>query len=144
IQRRGCSHERQVKFFHLLATFTLHSSSYRSPKKSAKSKKTSAPDTSAPEPSHPLSSKRSAAKDSPITLTSEGEEEKPGHTPRRYTTVVEGGKRKKVVDIVRTSYLCLANYCQPNAEQTSFHPELQDAVEELKAAIANGARRFPQ
>ena len=55
----------------------------------------------------PLTPKRNGTKDSPIALTSDGEEEKPSlglgaeKKRRRYLTVFEGGKKKKVVDFVR-------------------------------------------
>ncbi|KAF8883557.1 hypothetical protein BD779DRAFT_1443838, partial [Infundibulicybe gibba] len=45
--------------------------------------------------------------------------ENAGQKRKRYVTLVEGGKKRKVVDIA------------------SFHPEIQDSVEVLKQAIAN-------
>jgi hypothetical protein len=54
-----------------------------------------------------LTPKRNGTKDSPIALTSDGEEDKPSPSlgvekrKRRYLTVVEGGKKKKIVDVVR-------------------------------------------
>jgi hypothetical protein len=44
--------------------------------------------------------KREGTKDSPIALNSDGEEEKIGQKRKRYITVVEGGKKRKVVDPV--------------------------------------------
>jgi hypothetical protein len=45
--------------------------------------------------------KREGTKDSPIALDSDAEE-KVGQKRKRYITVVEGGKKRKVVDPVRT------------------------------------------
>ncbi|KAL0581644.1 hypothetical protein V5O48_000345 [Marasmius crinis-equi] len=47
-----------------------------------------------------------------------GEHPKTGEKRKRYNTVVEGGKKRKIVDV------------------TSFHPELQKSFEVLKGAIA--------
>ncbi|KAF9456909.1 hypothetical protein BDZ94DRAFT_1314708 [Collybia nuda] len=48
-----------------------------------------------------------------------GEDERAGQKRKRYITVMDGGKKRKVVDV------------------HSFHPDLQAAIEKIKVAIAN-------
>jgi hypothetical protein len=43
-------------------------------------------------------------RDSPIALLSDNDEERTGHKRKRYLTIVEGGKKRKVVDVVRRIY----------------------------------------
>ncbi|KAK0453033.1 hypothetical protein EV421DRAFT_2073404 [Armillaria borealis] len=62
-------------------------------------------------------------RDSPIALYSDSEQDpsqtaQTGQKRKRYISVVENGKKRKVVDV------------------TSFDPRLQEAIDELKAAIA--------
>jgi hypothetical protein len=52
-------------------------------------------------PSNPSAVKQEGTIESPIALNSDGEEEKVGQKRKRYITVVEGGKKRKVVDVVR-------------------------------------------
>ncbi|KAF9000764.1 hypothetical protein BDQ17DRAFT_1307895 [Cyathus striatus] len=97
----------------------------RSPKK-PKSKKNPLIPTSAsiappkPDPSLPTSLPLPGSISAPPNLNGFGgeEDEKAGQKRKRYVTVVEGGKKRKVVDV------------------NSFHPELQAGIEELKKAIA--------
>jgi hypothetical protein len=78
-------------------------------------------------------------KDSPIALGSDEEDARAGQKRKRYTTVMENGKKRRVVNLVRAetptevSYM-LAKCCW----QHDFHPELQEAIEELKGAITKG------
>jgi hypothetical protein len=44
--------------------------------------------------------KREGTKDSPIALGSDDEEAKPGQKRKRYSTVIENGKKRRVVDEV--------------------------------------------
>ena len=60
-------------------------------------------------------------RDAPIALLSDGEESKPGHKPRRYVTVVENGKKKKIVDIV-TSFGVLFACTIPSTFSTDIVP----------------------
>ncbi|KAF9269548.1 hypothetical protein L218DRAFT_890165 [Marasmius fiardii PR-910] len=52
------------------------------------------------------------------TLNGDGDHAKTGEKRKRYNTILEGGKKRKIVDV------------------TSFHPELQKSFEVLKGAIA--------
>lgn len=111
----------------------------RSPKKQ-KAKKGSHTDPSTSTQRALASIKNDGTKDAPIALISDAEDElgtprnKPvpsigsvgllGHTlvkGKRHLTVMEGGKKKKMIDV------------------ETFHPDLQESFETLKRAIANGA-----
>jgi hypothetical protein len=67
-------------------------------------------------------------------------EEKAGQKRKRYITVVEGGKKRKVVDIVGFLSIHVPSaLCIDDGPQHSFHPDLQAAIEGLKQAIAKGS-----
>jgi hypothetical protein len=92
---------------HLHITLILiHNPHTRTPKK-PKSKrpgpsaKTDAAAAAAAGPSNLSGFKREGTKDSPIALGSDDEDAKPGQKRKRYTTVVENGKKRRVVNIVR-------------------------------------------
>jgi hypothetical protein len=82
----------------------------RSPKK-PKSKRLHDPGISTHLPTSTSSSSNAAAgiqegtRDAPIALTSDGEEERDedgavGRKRKRYITIVEGGKKRKIIDVV--------------------------------------------
>jgi hypothetical protein len=84
------------------------------------------------------------SKDVPIALLTD-EEETVGKRKTRSSAESPGGKKKRrVVDIV--SVAPIAHFVvpfSPNASllQHSFHPDLEAAVEDLKAAISKGVYR---
>ena len=51
-------------------------------------------------PSHLATIKKEGTKESPIALGSDDDDVKPGQKRKRYTTVVENGKKRRVVNIV--------------------------------------------
>ncbi|KAH7911152.1 hypothetical protein BJ138DRAFT_1151417 [Hygrophoropsis aurantiaca] len=91
----------------------------KTPKK-PKSKKPTAAQTeggaSTAGPSKLAPAKQEGTKDHPISLL--GNDEKVGKKRKNYTVIEENGKKRKVVDV------------------RDFHPELQTAIDQLKAAIS--------
>ena len=64
-------------------------------------------------------------KELPADEDGEAGDEHAGQKRKRYITVVEGGKKRKIVNI------------------HSFHPDLQLGIESIKQAIAQGQFYFP-
>ena len=84
--------------------------------------------------SHPQGSR-----DTPIALLSEGEETSGKRRTRGSVESPNGKKKRRVVDIVRAALLlpCPALSETP-LTQHPFHPDLEAAIEDLKAAISKG------
>lgn len=74
-----------------------------------------------------------------VKHSEEDGEERVGQKRKRYITIVENGKKRKIVDqvcktVATALSLPYAHFCT----QTSFHPELQASIEKLKEAIKAG------
>ena len=72
----------------------------------------------------------------------QGHEARAGEKRKRYVTIVEGGKKRKLVDLVRSLPfpLCPLSYIFFfwRFLKASFDPRIQAEVEVLKTAIING------
>jgi hypothetical protein len=94
---------------------------------------------------HSSSSHSQGEKDTPIALLSDGEENPGKRRTRGSVESPNGKKKRRVVDIVRCSpnrRHSLHLLITPLSSQHPFHPDLEAAIEDLKAAISKGASSF--